>query len=346
MKKRHFIIIGLIVLPFLLMGVLSYRTLFSQNSSLPAGEKRAIVIEKGLSVSQIAQKLAMSGIINDPTSFVWSAKILGQSNNLKAGRYEIAGGQSNYDILTRLKLGSVSSIRVTIPEGLDSSQIASILAVQLGADSTRFVQAALDSSFAASLGVMVGSLEGFLFPDTYDFFWEQDEDLILNRMVDRFFGVLPDSIREQFSKDNKSLVEALTMASIIQGEAMVTDEMPVISSVYHNRIQKRMALQADPTLQYIIDGPPRRLTNRDKEIESPYNTYLYRGLPPGPINNPGLDAILAALHPEESPYLYFVANGDGTHTFTRTLNEHLRAKRRFDKIRRDYYRKQNARNGE
>ena len=120
---------------------------------------------------------------------------------------------------------------------------------------------------------------------------------------------------------------------------MVEDEMPLISAVYHNRLQNKMLLQADPTLQYIISDGPRRLTNADKRIDSPYNTYRYPGLPPGPINNPGIAAIKAALYPANLPYLYFVATGDGTHAFSRTLQEHLRAKQQFDRLRRNYYRK-------
>lgn len=346
MKKKPFILAALLIIPILFLAGYSYFTLFSSNCSLAPDETRAVVIDRGLNVVQIAQKLAETGIISDAGGFIWSAKILGQSNELKAGRYEITGGLSNYDLINLLSIGSVSSIRVTIPEGLDSSQIASILAEKLGVDSARIVQVVRDSSLAASFGINAGSLEGFLFPDTYDFFWEQDENLILNRMVDRFFEVLPDSLHELFSGDSQAMIEAVTMASIIQGEAMEIEEMPTISSVFHNRIRRKMALQADPTLQFIIEGPPRRLTNKDKEIRSPYNTYLYRGLPPGPINNPGLPAILAAIHPEESPYLYFVAKGDGTHTFSRTLNEHLRAKQKLDQIRREYYRNLKSRNGE
>jgi UPF0755 protein len=127
--------------------------------------------------------------------------------------------------------------------------------------------------------------------------------------------------------------EVLTLASIIEGEAMVDTEMPIISSVYHNRLRRGMPLQADPTIQYIIPDGPRRLLYRDLKIDSPYNTYLYAGLPPGPINNPGVHAIRAALLPAESKYIYFVANGDGTHSFSENYSQHLRAKKRFDAYR-------------
>ena len=127
--------------------------------------------------------------------------------------------------------------------------------------------------------------------------------------------------------------QVLTLASIIEGEAVLDHERSIVSALYHNRLRSRMRLQADPTIQYIIPDGPRRLFSADLEIESPFNTYIVWGLPPGPVNNPGLKSILAALYPAQVDYLYMVANGDGSHTFSRTMDEHLRAKRRFDRIR-------------
>ncbi|MEE9170272.1 MAG: endolytic transglycosylase MltG, partial [bacterium] len=232
---------------------------------------------------------------------------------------------------------------VMIPEGLDSGRIASIYSEKLNIDTQKFIGLVHDSSFAASIGDLTGSLEGFLFPDTYDFFWQQDESGLARRMVEHFLEVMPDSILKIHNNDPAGFRNAVTLASIIQGEAMIEEEMPTISAVYHNRLRRNMLLQADPTLQYMIADGPRRLTNEDKKIDSPYNTYLYPGLPPGPINNPGLSAILAAIHPADAPYLYFVANGDGTHTFTRSLSDHLRAKENLDRIRRDFHMKQKLR---
>ena len=133
--------------------------------------------------------------------------------------------------------------------------------------------------------------------------------------------------------------EIITMASIIQGEAMFNDEMPIISSVYHNRIKRKMLLQADPTIQYIIPGKNRRLYNKDLRVDSPYNTYKYKGLPPGPINNPGIDAMIAAVSPDKTSYLYFVANGEGRHIFTRNNAEHNEAKKVLRRKRREIKRK-------
>ena len=129
--------------------------------------------------------------------------------------------------------------------------------------------------------------------------------------------------------------QVLTLASIIEGEALLDEERPVIASLYHNRLKRGMKLQADPTIQYIIKGPPRRLLIKDLKIDSPYNTYIYKGLPPGPINNPGEASIRATIFPADTNYLYMVAVGDGSHTFSRTLSEHNKAKEAFDKVRRE-----------
>ena len=136
-----------------------------------------------------------------------------------------------------------------------------------------------------------------------------------------------------------TLNDIITLGSIIEGEAMIDSEMPIISSVYHNRLRTGMLLQADPTIQYIIPDGPRRLLNKDLEIDSPYNTYRYAGLPPGPISNPSKKAVIAALRPADTKYFYFVANGDGSHTFSPNLRQHLRAKQKFDRLRRELYRK-------
>jgi len=136
----------------------------------------------------------------------------------------------------------------------------------------------------------------------------------------------------------------LTLASIVEGEAIFDDERAVIASVYYNRLKKRIKLQADPTIQYILQGPPRRLLLKDLAIDSPYNTYMYYGLPPGPISNPGKNSIMAAIYPAKTDYLYFVARGDGRHTFSKTAAEHQRAKQQFDQVRREVYRKKRRSN--
>ncbi len=185
----------------------------------------------------------------------------------------------------------------------------------------------------SALGVNAASLEGYLYPNTYSFFWGVSPREIIRTMVQEFYHHVGDSLRQRAAALGLTVHQALTLASIIEGEAVVDSERALIAAVYHNRLRQGILLQADPTIQYIVPGPPRRLRNRDLEIASPYNTYRYPGLPPGPVNNPGLVSIRAALYPAPVNYLYFVARGDGSHVFSRTLEEHLRAKRDFDRVR-------------
>jgi UPF0755 protein len=163
-------------------------------------------------------------------------------------------------------------------------------------------------------------------------------------MVEEYKNHFIDEFKDRMNKLNMSEKEVITLASIIEGEAIYNTERPVISGVYHNRLEKGMRLQADPTIQYIVDDGPRRLLNKDLKIKSPYNTYLNYGLPPGPINNPGFESIKAALYPANTEFLYFVAKGDGYHTFSRTQKEHNTAKRKFHKLRR-LARRQKAKKG-
>tara|TARA_B100000408_G_C10259089_1_gene206863 strand:- start:300 stop:890 length:591 start_codon:yes stop_codon:yes gene_type:complete len=183
------------------------------------------------------------------------------------------------------------------------------------------------------MGVKAPTLEGFLFPETYYFVENESPQTILRKMVSEYQDRVSDKMRNRIVELGLSELQLITLASIIEGEAIHDKERKNISSVYHNRLNKGMRLQADPTIQYIIKDGPRRLLNKDLNIKSPYNTYLNEGLPIGPINNPGLKSIIAALYPTESEYIYFVARGDGYHTFSRTQEEHNFAKRKLNSLR-------------
>jgi len=341
-KKNVILIISVVLITVAITSGSVLFVLYSSNSQISIGEPKIVVIKKGMNVKKIAKVLHFENVINHPGRFVFAAKILRISNELKAGRYQFEKEQSNTDFLNKLKEGKVSSIKITIPEGLQTKQIISILTKNLNVDSVKLTNLIHDSLFVSSLKIPAFSLDGFIFPETYQFFWEQDEKEILGRLVDHFWELVNDTLLTKIQEKGFALLEIISLASLIQGEAIDVNEMPTISGVYHNRLQKNMLLQADPTLQFIISDGPRRLTNTDKKIDSSYNTYLYPGLPPGPINNPGLDAIVAAINPANVPYLYFVANGNGGHTFSRNLEEHLQAKSQFDKIRREHYRKRKS----
>lgn len=297
--------------------------------------RHAVEIQRGLSFDRIMQLLRIEDIIQHDFKPRFVARVLGLRSKLKAGRYELEGGLSSYRLLRKLVAGEVTNITVTIPEGLQSRQIAALLAKEVGLDSASFVALVNDVEFTSQLGVQATSLEGFLFPNTYRLPFGITPQRVIRLLVHEFHRQFNDSLRSRALQGKYSLLELVTLASIIEGEAVIDSERPIISAVYRNRLRRGMRLQADPTIQYIVNDGPRRLLKKDLAIDSPYNTYKYSGLPPGPINNPGLASLMASFNPAKVGYLYFVANGDGSHTFSKTLTEHLRAKAKFDRYRRD-----------
>ena len=216
---------------------------------------------------------------------------------------------------------------------------------KIGIKQIDFLEVSIHPQILKKLGIAAKSLEGYLFPETYFFSEEASPESIIETMVFQFRKNFSPEFKNRMQGIGFNEIEVITLASIIEGEAIFDIERSKVSSVYHNRLRRGMKLQADPTIQYIIEGPPRRLLNKDLKIESPYNTYLNYGLPPGPINNPGLQSIKAALFPNGNKFYYFVAKGDGYHTFTQTEKEHRIAKEKFQEVRKKYNR-QNKIQGE
>ncbi|MDZ7270010.1 MAG: endolytic transglycosylase MltG [candidate division KSB1 bacterium] len=300
----------------------------------PAQPPHTVVIARGMSTTQIASLLMKEDVLSNRVAFLLAVKLLRAEGRLKAGKYQLSPQYAPVTIVNLLRRGKVTAERVTIPEGADSWTIASILSRTVQVDSAAFVRLMHDSTLMATLGLCAPSLEGYLYPNTYQFYWGVSPEAAIRAMVAEFRRQVGDTIEAQARAMGWSLHQVVTLASIIEGEAMLEEERPLISAVYHNRLRLRMPLQADPTVQYLVPGRGRRLLKSDLAIDSPYNTYLYPGLPPGPVNNPGMRSIVAALHPAPVDYLYFVARGDGGHVFSRTLREHLRAKAQFDQVRR------------
>ncbi len=298
--------------------------------------RHELTIKSGTAFSQIVAQMRNAGIVADDIRLPLAARLLRLENSLKAGRYQLDSGLASYSLLQVLASGRVVTERHTIPEGLQARQIAGRLARSLEIDSTAFVALVQDEAFARELGIPAPSLEGFLFPETYTFQWGTTARQAIKTMVGEFKRQFNDSLQTLVRQRGHELLDVVTLASIIEGEAVVDQERDTISAVYHNRLRKGMLLQADPTIQYVVPDGPRRLLNKDLEIDSPYNTYKYTGLPPGPINSPGLASLLASINPAKVDYIYFVAAGDGSHNFSRTLREHLRAKAAFDRVRRNH----------
>ncbi|MBL8016259.1 MAG: endolytic transglycosylase MltG [Ignavibacteria bacterium] len=299
---------------------------FMSKSFRPAGDDAVIKITKGDNLRSVASKLEENRIIFNKIVFIAIGRLMGYQDNLIPGEYRFGNGLTYLNVLNTITDPSIiRTVTVTIPEGLNIRQMGRLLQRQIGIDSARFVEEAKNDSLVKLLGIDAKDLEGYLFPDTYQFRFTgmNREKEIVSVMSAEFRKKITPEIREEMSKRNISLRELIAMASIIEGETKFEPEKKTISGVYYNRIKKGMKLQADPTVQYILPGGPKnRLMYSDLKIESPYNTYLYKGLPPGPINNPGLSSIMAALHPEENKLLYFVAKGDGTHRFAESYDEH------------------------
>ncbi len=304
-------------------------------------ERVEINIPKGVTLSEISDILKEKRIISNKRTFTMAVKSLGHEKNIPAGTYILHNALNNRVIINQLVYGVPSLKKITILEGWTINDIANELDKKLKINKKKFLRLCHDKKRVKLFNLQGNSFEGYLFPDTYTFAEGIDPNLVLNRMVNEFNNNISKSMKVQAQELGMSILEIITLASIIEGEAIYDSERSIISAVYHNRLKKGMKLQADPTIQYIIDDGPRRLLNDDLKIQSNYNTYLNFGLPPGPINNPGKESIIAALYPSVNDYLYFVARGDGYHTFTKNEKDHNKAKRKFQEVRRQAKQKKN-----
>ena len=333
-KYRSLLPFAPLVLVLMIAVLLLYQIFWASNH-FPEKEK-TVIVPTGAAFLEIVDSLEQRGIIRNRTLFVVAGKLSGWSKNLQKGKYAFHDGVSNHEILSGMYRGTAAvRIPVTIREGILSHKIARIYAREIRIDSARFVELVHDQNFIQSLRIESTSLEGYLVPETYEFYWDPDEEAVVRRMVEEFVGFFTDSLKARAEELGFDTNEVLTFASIVEGEVLKDEERPIIAGVYHNRLRRRMRLQADPTIQYIIPDGPRRLRYQDLEIESPYNTYQNYGLPPGPINNPGKSSILATLYPAQHAFLFFVTDGEGGHVFSRTYIEHKRAVRKYRRVLRE-----------
>lgn len=320
-RIRRSLLLGGIVGVVLLSGLF-----FFPASVTRVYETREVVIPRRAGVETIAGILKANGLVKSPALFVLAARVLGYDRNLKAGRFTIPVGSSIYRILSQLASGMGKQDMVTVPEGLRADQIASILFAQSKIDPVRFLALAIDSTFARSLGVPDGRLEGYLFPDTYPFYPLLSPEEVIRLMVGRALAVFEEEMALPDARSGLTLHELVTLASIVEAEAVMPSERPRIAAVFYNRLKRSMMLQSDPTVSYALGVYRDRVYYRDLNVKSLYNTYRNRGLPPGPICSPGRGAFHAVLFPAaDSTEFYFVARGDGTHMFSRTWHEHVRA---------------------
>ncbi|MCU0642748.1 MAG: endolytic transglycosylase MltG [bacterium] len=344
MKRLIIFFFSIILAAIILTGIYLYSRIFLPLHEDVTVDPLYIKVQSGATVTMIAETLAANGIISNANDFVFTTKLFRKVKKLKAGGYHLYKGTSSYKAMKIIVAGKVSTVTVVIPEGLSSHEIASIFSKKLELDSTKILNLIYDQDVILNAGINANSLEGYLYPDTYSFFWGITEKEAIQTLLNEFHKKFTDSLKQIVMEQGWTLHKIVTLASIIEGEAILDDERPIISAVYHNRLKQGIPLQADPTIQYIIPDGPRRLLKRDLAIDSPYNTYLHAGLPPGPVNNPGISSIRAAINPADVEYIYFVAKGDGSHIFSRTLKEHLAAKAKFDAYRSEISRRKRLEN--
>jgi len=286
-----------------------------ENSSI----QKIVNIPSGSNAREIVLILEENNIIRK-NNYIFRIliKLSKLEERLKYGEYNLSPAMNMLQILDKLVRGEVILYRITIPEGYTYTQIAELLNKKEIIERESFINLVKDSK---------KSWEGYLFPDTYEVPKRYGSENMLKLLLSNFNYVVDKKLKDKAEEIGFSMDEIITLASIIEKEAKFSEEKRKISSVFHNRLKKDMKLQSCATIQYILENPKEKLEESDLKIDSPYNTYLYKGLPPGPICNPGLDSIIAALEPAEEDYLYFVLGENGRHIFSKTYQEHLRNKK-------------------
>ncbi len=322
-----------------LLGALALFIVHSLTMPMASQSSAVLVqIPEGASSREISRLLEEQGIIRSSRLFELLSRVEGIDDSLKAGYYLLDPAMPLPAVLDQLAAGRVATRRAFIPEGFNLREIGARLEVEGIGSAQRFIELASDERLVyganSPLTALVGSrptpsLEGYLFPDTYQLA-VGDEALAIRTMVDRFLQVAEEmQLAQRAQAMGMTVHQVVTLASIVEKEAVLDEERPLIAAVFLNRLARNMPLQADPTVKYVMEQPRVRLTYADLRIDSPYNTYRYRGLPPGPIASPGRASLEAVLQPANVDYLYFVADGRGGHVFSRTFNQHVRARQRL-----------------
>jgi len=299
-----------------------------------AAQDTTVEIRRGASLGVIAAELREAGVLKNPVAFTLYARAMRLDRKVRSGEYEFSKGMTGREVLKKLVKGESKLYKITLIEGWTARQMAKHLAAKpfVPPDFEKdFVSAAYDKFFAASLGIDAGGLEGFLSPNTYLIERPRSAGWLVAYLVEQFNRLWTPAFELRAQELGMSKLQIVTLASIIEKESGVDSERPLISSVFHNRLKIDMPLQTDPTVIYGLKNYDGNIRKSDLRNPHAYNTYVRRGLPPGPIANPALSSIKAALWPAESSHLYFVAKGDGSgaHTFSSTLSEHNAAVRDY-----------------
>jgi len=292
-------------------------------------EDAQFVVERGMDAREIARNLETQGLIRDDVSFLAYLGLKGGSKKIQAGEYILATCLTPRDIANRLIRGETKNeIAVTIPEGFTLAEIETrFRELRFQVSLSNFRVGDYRGVYELLRDVPPGmSLEGFLFPDTYFFERNADGDEATRKMLDNFHGKITADLREEITVQGKSVYEILTMASLLEEEVRSFEDKKIVSGILWKRLAIGMPLQVDATITYLTEKRSTDVTFNDLQIDSPYNTYRKKGLPPGPITNPGIESIKAALYPQESDFLYYLSSSEGDTIFSKTLEEHNRAK--------------------
>jgi UPF0755 protein len=285
---------------------------------------KTVTVPPGYTTAEIAALLLEEGLIAEERPFVWYCRANGLDGKLQAGEYVLSSEDGIPALAATLAAGRIHVTTFTVPEGYDKKKTARVVEAAGICSAEDFLAACRKGD---PQGRVPGDdLEGYLFGDTYRVSADADAEDVVAMMLDRFFEVLGPDGAARAKKAGRSLLDVVTMASIVEREAMLDEERPLVASVFYNRLERGMRLESCATVIYALGGDVDRLTIQDLKTASPYNTYVHAGLPPGPICSPGRASLMAALEPAQSDYLFFVSNGDGSHTFSQTLRGHLAAR--------------------
>ena len=333
--RKAFVGFGLLVAIVAAAGVIA-GAVFWQRASEPyrgyTGAEQFVEIPPSTSTAEIGRRLIEGGIIRDEIAFRTALWRTGRARSLKAGEYRFAEPLTALEAVETLARGDVYARRITFPEGLTILEMAALYESRGFGSAPDFIEAARDASLIADLDVGAGDLEGYLFPDTYALPRGTPASRLVALMVDQFRVGYTEALQRSADEQELTTRQVVTLASLVEKETGRADERLIVAAVYRNRLRIGMGLQADPTVVYALQEAGRydgNIRRQDLEIDSPYNTYRYRGLPPGPIAAPGKASLEAALTPADVPYLYFVSRNDGSHAFAETLAAHNRNVREF-----------------
>jgi UPF0755 protein len=323
--SRSRLVFSISVLVFLVAVFLTFAfAFFLVSPGDRDGSEQIFVVKERETLKEVAEELERMHLITNKSLFVIWSKLAGQSKQIKTGEYALSASMAPIKILEKLRKGVVVLHAVTIPEGFTMEQIGDLLAAKGLVQKEVFLRLANNPTALGAYGVTASNLEGYLFPDTYHFSRGLNPSTLIDTMVKRFLQMVG-PLRERADAIGMSMGEVVILASIVEKETGEPTERPAIASVFLNRLSRGMRLDSDPTVIYGLKDFDGNLRKNDLTRETPYNTYVIKGLPPGPIASPGLDAIKAILYPAQTDYLYFVSKNDGSHYFSKTLAEHNRA---------------------